>query len=53
MPSSISFISNMQFSKYMSFSSLVRFILRYFIPYDAVVNEIVFFISLSDSFLLI
>ena len=36
----------------MSFTSLVRFILRYFILSDAIINGIVFLISLSDSSLL-
>ena len=51
--SSISFISVLQFSKYRSFTSLGRFILRYFIFFDAVVNEIVSLISLFDSSLLV
>ena len=35
------------------FTSLVKFISRYFILYAAVVNEIVFLISPSDSSLLV
>ena len=38
--------------KYRSLTSLVKFIPRYFILFNAVVNRIVFFNSLSDSFLL-
>lgn len=34
-------------------TSLVRLVLRYFIFYDAVVKGIVFFISFSDSWLLL
>ena len=48
---SCSFISVLQFSQYRSFASLVKFIPRYFILFDAVVNVIIFFISLSDSLL--
>ena len=51
--SSVSFISVLQFFEYWSFTSLVRFIPRYFILFDAVVNGIVFLISLSDSLLLV
>ena len=36
-----------------SFTSLVRFIPRYFISFDATVNEIAFLISLSDSLFLV
>ena len=36
-----------------SFASLVRFILRYFIVFDASINGIVFIISLSDSSLFV
>ena len=39
-------------SQYRSFTSLVRFILRYFILFEAIVNGIVFLISLSVSLLL-
>ena len=37
------------FSEYTSFASLGRFIPRYFILFDAMVNGIVSLISLSDS----
>ena len=53
MSSSIPFISVVQFSEYMSFTSLVRFIPRYFILSDAVVNGIASLISLSDSSLVV
>ena len=36
-------------SKYKSFASLVRFIPRYFILFDAIVNGIIFLIFLSAS----
>ena len=39
----ISFISVLQFSEYKFFTSLVRFILRYFIVFDETVNGNVFF----------
>ena len=51
--SSQSFISVLQFSEYKSFTSLVGFIHRYFILFDAVVNGIVFLISIFDSSLLV
>ena len=38
---SVSFISVLQFSEYWSHTSLGRFILRYFILFDTMVNEIV------------
>ena len=50
--SSISFFSVLQYSKYRYFTSLVRFIPRYFILFEAIVNGIVFLISLSVSLLL-
>ena len=53
MSSSISFISILQFSEYRYFASLSRFIPRYFILFDAMVNGIVSFISLSDLSLLV
>ena len=37
-----SFISILCFSEYRTFGSLGRFIPKYFIPFDAVVNGIVF-----------
>lgn len=36
-------------SLYESFISLVKFIPKYFIVFDAIVNGIVFFISFSDA----
>ena len=50
---SISFINVLQFSVYMSFSSMVNFIPRYLILIDPIVNGIVFLISLSYSSLLV
>ena len=49
---SISFFSVLQFSNYMSFTSLVRFTPRYFTLFEAIVNVVVFLISLSVSLLL-
>ena len=51
--SSISFISVSEFSEYRSFISLVKCIPRYFIPFDAIINRIVFLNSLSSSLLLV
>ena len=48
----ISFINILQFSGYRSFTSLVKFILVYFILFDAVINVIVFLIFLSGGSLL-
>ena len=48
-----SFFNVLQFSEYRSFTSLVRFIPRYFILFDAIVNGMVFFISPFDSSLLV
>uniref|UniRef100_A0A9L0RW04 Uncharacterized protein n=1 Tax=Equus caballus TaxID=9796 RepID=A0A9L0RW04_HORSE len=53
MSSSISFISVLQFSVYRSFTSLLKFIPRYFMLSDGIVNGIIFLISLSDSLLLV
>ena len=50
---SISFINVIYFSEYRSFTSLVRFICRHFTIFDAIVNQIDFIISLSDSSLLV
>ena len=47
--SSISFISFLQFSAYRSFTSLVRFIPRYFISLGAIVNGINSLVSLSAA----
>ena len=49
----ISFKSILLFSKYRSFTSFGRFILRYFILFDVMVNGIVSLISLSDLLLLV
>ena len=51
--SSISSSSVLQFSVYKSFTSLVKFIPRYFILLVAIVNGIVFLISLFNSLLLV
>ena len=53
MSSSVSFISVLQFSECSPFVSLGRFIPRYFILFDAVVNGFVSLISLSDLSLLV
>ena len=45
--SSISFISILQFTKYRSFTSLVKLLYRYFILFDAILNGIVFLLSLT------
>ena len=45
--SSISFFSIWYLSKYWSFTSLVKLIPRYFIIFEAIVNGIVFLISLA------
>ena len=50
--SSISFFSVLKFSRKRSFTSLVRFIRRYFILFVATVNGIIFLISLSVNSLL-
>uniref|UniRef100_A0A8D0VEL9 Uncharacterized protein n=1 Tax=Sus scrofa TaxID=9823 RepID=A0A8D0VEL9_PIG len=52
MSSLISFISILQFSEYRSFVPLGRFIPRYFILFDAMINVMVSLISLSDLSLL-
>ena len=49
----ISFFSVLQFSEYRSFASLGRFIPRYFILFDVMVNGIVSLVSLSDLSLLV
>ena len=49
----ISFISILQFSEYRSFACLGRFIPRYFILFDVMVNGIVSLISLSNLLLLV
>ena len=49
----ISLHSVLQFSEYRSFTYWVRFIPRYSILFDAIVNGIVFLISLSISLLLL
>ena len=42
----ISFISTLQFSAYRSFMSLVKYIPRYFIVFDVIVNGILVFLFL-------
>ena len=49
--SSVSFSNVLLLLVYKSFTSLIKFILRYFILSDAIVNGIVFLISLSGSLL--
>ena len=49
----ISFSSDFLLSEYRYFSSLVKFIPRYFTLFDAMLHVIVFLISLSDSSLLV
>ena len=46
-------ISILQFSEYKSFASLDRFVPRYFILFDAMVNGIVSLIFLSDILFLV
>ena len=48
----MSLFSVLYFSVYRSFTCLVRFIPRYFVLFEAIVNEIVFFSSISVSSLL-
>lgn len=50
--SQISFLSVLQFQS-MIFTSLVKFISRYFILYDVILNRIVFLLSLSDNSLIV
>ena len=49
----VSFLKVLQFSVYRSFTSLVKFIPKYFIVFDAIVNGIVFLYFFSDSLLLV
>ena len=51
--SSFSFINVLQSSGYRSFTSLVKFITKYFIVFDAIINGFVFLISLSNSSFLV
>ena len=53
MSSLVSFISVLDFSVYRSFVPLAGFITKYFILFDAMVNEIVSLISLSNLSLLV
>ena len=46
-------ISILEFSEYRSFTCLVKFLLRYFLIFDAIGNEIVLLISLSGRSLLV
>ena len=50
---SISLIKVLQFSVYRSLTFSVKFILRYFILFDMIVNGVVLLISLSYSLLLV
>ena len=43
----------LMFSGYMSFTSLIRFILRYFFFFNLIVNCIIFLISTWDGLLLV
>ena len=49
---SVFFISLLQFSEYRIFTSLVKFIPKYFILFDVILNGIFFFLLFSDSSLL-
>ena len=51
--SSLCFISVLQFLEYRSFAYLGGFIPRYFILFDAMINEIISLISLCDLLLLV
>ena len=51
--SSISFINDLKFSNYKSFISLIKFILRYFILFDVILNGIILLFCLSHGLLLI
>ena len=51
--SEISFISILWFSEFKSFTSLVKFLPRHFILFGAILNWVVFLLSLSDSSLLV
>ena len=53
MSSSVSFLSILYFSEYESFATLLIFISRYFILFDAFLNGSVFLILLSDNSLLV
>ena len=53
MLSLISFSIILYFSEYRSFTSLVKFIPRYFILFDEIANGTVFSTSFSDSLLLV
>ena len=50
---SVSFLNAFPFSEYRSFTFLGKLIPKYFILFDTIVNGIVFFISPSDSSLLV
>jgi len=51
--SSVSFLSILYFSEYKSFATVLIFISRYFILFDAFLNGSVFLILLSDNSLLV
>ena len=46
----VSFVSVLHFSVYRSFTSLVKFIHKYFIFFDAIVNGVIIFISFFRKF---
>uniref|UniRef100_A0A8D1A2J3 Uncharacterized protein n=1 Tax=Sus scrofa TaxID=9823 RepID=A0A8D1A2J3_PIG len=50
--SSVSFINVLQFSEHKSFTSLVKFITKYFTFYAVIVNDVVFLFSHCDRSLL-
>ena len=49
----VSFVSALQFSEYRCFTSLVKLIPRYRILFDAIMDWIIFFVSLPDSLLIV
>ena len=51
--SSVSFINVLQFSVQRTYTSSVKFITKYHIIFDAIMNEIIFFISYSDKLLVV
>lgn len=51
--SSVSFINVLRFSVQRTYTSSVKFITKYCIIFDAIVNEIIFFISYSDKLLVV
>ena len=49
----ISFSDNLLFSAYRTFTSLVKFILKYLILFDAIINGIVLLIPFANDSLLV